>query len=62
LNIIPFIITAIMPFVWYAAVTQHSYEHHWFTFRGTVVSVFALLCAVVSIYKFGKTTDIGDNR
>jgi hypothetical protein len=53
LNIIPFIVTSLMPFAWYAVATQHSYEHHWFTFRGTMVSVFALLCAVISIYKYG---------
>jgi hypothetical protein len=52
---VPYIITAFMPFAWYAVAMQHSYEHHWFTFRGTMVSVFALLCAVIGVYKQMKT-------
>ena len=41
---IPFVVVAVMPFVWYALAGQHSYEHHWFTFRGLMTSVFACMC------------------
>lgn len=41
---IPFAVVAVMPFVWYALAGQHSYEHHWFTFRGLMTSVFACMC------------------
>jgi hypothetical protein len=53
INAIPYIVTALMPFAWYAVATQHSYEHHWFTFRGTIVSVFALLCMVITSKRYG---------
>jgi hypothetical protein len=53
INVIPYIVTALMPFAWYAVATQHSYEHHWFTFRGTIVSVFALLCMVIRSKRYG---------
>lgn len=41
---VPYLIVAAMPFVWYAFAGQHSYEHHWFTFRGLMGSVFACMC------------------
>jgi hypothetical protein len=53
INAIPFIVTALMPFAWYAVAAQHSYEHHWFTYRGTIVSVFALLCMVITSKRYG---------
>ncbi len=46
LDAIPFLLIACMPLVWYALAGQHSYEHHWFTFRGLMVSVFACLCCL----------------
>jgi hypothetical protein len=53
INAIPFIVTALMPFAWYAVAAQHSYEHHWFTYRGTIVSVFALLCMIITSKRYG---------
>lgn len=50
IDILPFMLTAIMPFVWYALAGQHSYEHHWFTFRGLVTSVFACMCICARLY------------
>lgn len=41
---LPFALVALMPFAWYAFAGQHSYEHHWFTFRGLMASVFACMC------------------
>lgn len=61
-NVIPFIVIAFMPFAWYMFAGQHSYEHHWFTFRGTMVSVFALLCAVICVYRCGNKVDNGDKQ
>lgn len=49
LRSLPFIVTACMPFAWYAFAGQHSYEHHWFTFRGLIVSVFAGLCILAGV-------------
>lgn len=43
-DVILFAVIAAIPFAWYAAAGQHSYEHHWFTFRGLMTSVFACLC------------------
>ncbi len=40
----PFMLIAAMPFAWYTFAEQHSYEHHWFTFRGLMTSVFACTC------------------
>lgn len=53
---IPFLLVAVMPFVWYALAGQHSYEHHWFTFRGLVTTVFACMCICARLY---RDTDTG---
>lgn len=47
---IPFIVIAFMPFMWYILARQHSYEHHWFTFRGLMVTVFACLNIIIQVY------------
>ena len=47
--IVPFILIAILPFIWYAFAANHSYVHFWFTYRTLTVSVFALLCILVRI-------------
>lgn len=48
---IPFLLIAVMPFAWYAFAEQHSYEHHWFTFRGLMTSVFACMCICAQLYR-----------
>lgn len=48
---IPFLLIAVMPFAWYAFAGQHSYEHHWFTFRGLMTSVFACMCICAQLYR-----------
>lgn len=48
---IPFLLVAVMPFMWYALAGQHSYEHHWFTFRGLVTTVFACMCICALLYR-----------
>lgn len=48
---IPFLLVAVMPFMWYALAGQHSYEHHWFTFRGLVTTVFACMCICARLYR-----------
>ncbi|MDE6364265.1 MAG: hypothetical protein K2L86_08385 [Lachnospiraceae bacterium] len=55
IDIIPFLLIAVMPFVWYALAGQHSYEHHWFTFRGLVTTVFACMCICARLYRDADT-------
>ena len=43
LQIIPYLLVAAMPFVWYAVMLNHSFVHHWFTYRGLAASVFAVV-------------------
>lgn len=44
-NFVPLGVLATLPFCWYLTVGNHSYIHHWFTYRTLVVSIFAILCA-----------------
>lgn len=57
-DVILYTIIAVIPFAWYAAAGQHSYEHHWFTFRALMTSVFACMCMCARFYK----TDTGHGR
>lgn len=42
----PFMVIAMMPFVWYLFVMNHSALHNHFTYRELVICVFAGLCAI----------------
>ena len=49
---ISYAIIFLMPFVWYAALGNHSYWHFWFTFRELVICLYAVLMfGAVSVNK-----------
>ncbi len=39
-----------LPLLWYKLMGNHSYVHHWFTYREMAVSAFALLCMATPSY------------
>ena len=43
-NIITLVVVALIPFIWYAVTTNHSYIHSWMTYRNLCLSIFALFC------------------
>lgn len=43
---LPLITVSLIPFVWYAAVVNHSSIHYWFTYRILVIFFLALMCAL----------------
>lgn len=40
------LLVAIVPYLWYFVVANHSYVHFWFTYRLQMISVMALFCAI----------------
>lgn len=48
-QLMPYIIVALMPFLWYAFALNHSYIHTAFTNKACVVSVFAITCGLVEL-------------
>ena len=40
--IITYVIISIFPFIWFYALKNHSYGHHWFTYRELAISIYAL--------------------
>lgn len=42
------LMTALLPYIWYLLVANHSYLHAWFTYRLQAVSISALLMAILS--------------
>lgn len=45
-NVIPLLLTACYPFAWYIVLANHSEIHVFMTYRGLVITCFALLCVV----------------
>lgn len=50
-----FMFVALLPFVWYVLLPQHSSVHCWFTYRNMAVSVFAVLSY---LYQMGTGGDM----
>lgn len=46
---IPFMIVAIMPFVWYIALQNHSFSHYFFTYRILSVTIFSIFCMLIKL-------------
>ena len=44
-KICPLLVCVVIPLIWYALVSNHSWVHSWMTFRDLGVTVFAILCA-----------------
>ncbi len=40
-SMLPYLILAAFPFIWYYAFANHSFVHHWFTYRELSIAVFA---------------------
>ena len=41
------LLVALLPYLWYMAASNHSYLHHWFTYRLQAVSIAAILMAIL---------------
>lgn len=52
----PYLIVAVFPFVWYAALISPSWEHDFFTYKSLVVTVFAGLSMLIKIFENLKET------
>ena len=40
--LISFCVIAVFPIAWYLAMRNHSYGHHWFTYRELAISIYAM--------------------
>lgn len=60
-RLLPYIIIAVMPFLWYAFATNHSAIHYWFTNKTCVVSILAIMCGLAELNSFiTKNEEKGD--
>lgn len=48
------LLLAFVPYIWYFAVANHSYEHFWFTYRLQIISIMALFSAIGCMTDWGK--------
>lgn len=53
--VIPLLLTAIVPFVWYMVLSNHSAIHFWMTYRNLALTsmAFAAICATAAVKKKG---------
>lgn len=61
LNALPYLLVALFPFVWFAALSNHSYEHYWFTYRELAVTVLAGSVAVMELLFPKKEAEENEN-
>jgi len=45
------IVVALMPYVWYLVLSNHSYMHFWFTYRIQAITFSALFLSVLSLHR-----------
>ena len=45
------LVLAFMPYIWYFLLSNHSYQHFWFTYRLQAVTLAALFMAVLSLHQ-----------
>ena len=50
-----FVIVGLMPYCWYFVLSNHSYQHWWFTYRSQMMSVACCLLALASFVSTPKT-------
>ena len=55
--VLPFIIIAALPFLWYAFAKNHSYIHYWFVYRGLGGTLFAIFCVFGVLINADKQSD-----
>lgn len=48
-NILPYIVTAFMPIVWFMLLKNHSYIHSFFTYRNIVITIFNIEIIVITL-------------
>lgn len=48
-HLIPYILVALLPFLWYAFAANHSFIHYWFTNKACVVSALSIMCGLAEL-------------
>lgn len=51
---IPYVITFMMPIVWYLTIKQHSYTHSFMVYRGLVVSIISMFIILSKLLEIEK--------
>ncbi len=47
--VLPYLLPAALPFIWYVIASGHSHIHAFFTYRGLAVTIFALICLAIDL-------------
>ena len=50
-KLFPYLLIAIMPFVWWYVLMNHSFIHNHFTYRSIPLCVYAVLCGIYTLKK-----------
>lgn len=58
-RILALLLIALYPFVWYAAIRNHSFVHYWMTHRNLSVTIFAI--TALFAYSFNPKAEVNDH-
>lgn len=53
-SLLPLLLIALYPYIWYLIMTNHSHIHHFFTYRNQIISLFCLLTFILQTISFEK--------
>ena len=42
INVLPYLIISIIPYIWYSLIKEHSYEHAFFTYREQILTIISI--------------------
>lgn len=60
--VLMYLFIALYPYIWYFVVAGHSMTHGWFTHRAQVVSIYAILVALLECINIPKYKEISDKK
>jgi len=55
---ISFLIIGLLPYIWYFVLSNHSYQHWWFTYRAQVISMASAMLFFVSLIDWERLMSI----
>lgn len=53
-NIAVYGVVAILPFVWYIGISNHSYVHWWMTYKILIITTFSIMCLFTKSLVYNK--------
>ena len=50
-DIIPYVITALFPIIWFVVLKEHSYVHSFFTYRILIITIISIFIIIRNLFE-----------